>query len=275
MKPKMIEHKDLWNNGYVELWDFSNANANMENRQDAISLIGGVCRNTTIKNPKKFYNRLMFEHNTKPSEIFQFIPVIDYIEDTIDLNKFNKYYRFGHADKLTNTFYTNLRNLINYTDNVWTISNNVNEQPELKKYVVFKVKIPYMIIDHLRRHKLLNSSFNENWQSNRIHNYKDEYFENDIVNIKHITVEYDNDKQNDDIYIPEYKTDNTRSELINKGEFGLRYQTGWIGGWINDEYCWDNFFGVRLQKPTQKETIELSSVMYDMLHKHFDYSIKI
>ena len=281
---KLLDKKKLWNLGYVELWDFSKANSSQEAREEACALIGGACRNVIIKNPKQFYQRLLTEHDGNPSEILQFIPFTDklYESDLADINTFNKFTRFAYIhDKIV---YTNARNTINYGGK-YSIYDLI--KTDCSNFVVFRTKIPYMIVDHLRRHKLLSSMFAENWQSNRS-KHDIEYFEND--EIKHLIHLYsdaaDFPFNTHDTLLDGYFTQADfrhilqnkdlfpiRSELINKGEFGLRYVTGWIGGWLQDPAVWDNFFGVRTKNPTQKETQELSRVMLEMLEKHHGYTM--
>ena len=255
-----IDRQELWNGGFVELWNFDSANKNQKAREEAIALVGGACRNVTIKNPEKFYKMLKTEHNGTPSEIFQFIPferhlcVTDY---PIDIQKINDYYRFGYINE-SGHFYSNLRNAINYKDN----GDNYNGYPA-KSFVVFRIKIPQMIVMHLSRHKKLSSYMSENWQSNRS-KHKIEYFESKEVKMTECLC---GECNNPTLY------NSKRSELINKGEFGLRYTTGWISGWINDPSAWDNFFGVRLEKPTQFETMELANTMYAMMQKYYGYNL--
>lgn len=126
-----------------------------------------------------------------------------------------------------------------------------------------------MVCDHLRRHKYLSEEFSENWQSNRSKHYND-YFENDEVKINTVgdyigeNIEYH--------YYPELINGSKRVELINKGDFGLRYVTGWIGAYTDDPAAWKNFFSVRLKNPSQKETKMMANVMYDMICEHYDYN---
>ena len=264
---KIIERIDLWNNGFVELWDFQSVNLNQKNREEAVALVGGACRNVTIKNSEKFYKRLLTEHNGKPSEIFQFIPYEKHLNSKnypISENYFNNFYKFGHLKD--GHFYGNIRNII--YKNIFNDKSLFNKKPS-KEFVVFKIKIPYMIVDHLRRHKLLTSAFSENWQSNRSKHKKDYFYPNIDIN---------NENDWNDILefgsVSNLSQMNIRPELTNKGEFGLRYVTGWIGGWMNDPYAWDNFFEVRLNKPTQKETMLLADIMFEMLKHEYNYKIK-
>jgi len=250
---RMLDKKELWNAGYVEQWDFSQANSTQELREEAVSLVGGACRNVTIQNPKKFYEKLLTEHNGKPSEIFQFLPIKAFFPpsalDSAPQLIVNEVLRFGYLSE--DMFYSNARTLQS-TYNEFDFSEDCN------KFVVFRIKIPYMIVDHLRRHKMLSNMIAENWQSNRSVHLK-EWYSTENLNVMEGHI---------------YREGFVRPELVNKGEFGLRYVTGWIGGWLNDPMVWDNFFGVRLQKPTQKETMELARVMYKMMQKNNNYELE-
>ena len=57
--------------------------------------------------------------------------------------------------------------------------------------------------------------------------------------------------------------------MTNKGTFGLRYVTGWLGGWLQDPMTWQNLFRVRTGRGTQKETEELVNVINYLIEKHY------
>ena len=277
MKP--IKEVKLWNKGYVKQYDFSEANKNMENRIEAVCEIAKVCRNLeTIKNPERLYNQLLTEHAGNPSEIFSFIPYIDYNSpEFMWIKNVSDYYRFGYSKK--DLFYTNMRNVINFNDDLYFTE-------KVEGFHVFKIKVPYAIVDHLRRHQLLNFTLAENWRTNRII-HKLEYYHPEFgkKQDEHFTkfVKYCLGHYNKEIPEEEYQelirqSDyedlidyqekyKFRKELIAKGEFGLRYTEGFIGGWEQDTCAWGNFFSVRAgnAKGVQKETKELANVIYEII----------
>ena len=65
------------NTGFLELWDFSDANLSMENRVKAVSQVASVCfGNNGLKPNFKLYDKLSRESIGLPSSSFEFIPVI-------------------------------------------------------------------------------------------------------------------------------------------------------------------------------------------------------
>ncbi len=283
MSIKLIKKQKIWGCGFVELWDFSEANTSQENREGACAFVSEVCRGKKIVNPKKHYQRLLTEHNGKSSEILQFIPFIDNIgkfEKEND-NLFNKYTRFGYIQNAK--FYTNLRNVYNndqFEDiPVKELSNN---KDDCKDFIVFKLKIPYFLLMHLVRHKRISSYMAENWQSNRSKHEIEYYIENKLKQALESNYSYkidENSKINNILKMLSFddfsrlkKKYKFRHELIGKGEMGLRYQTLFFAGWKNDPAVWDNFFGVRTVNPTQKETQELANTMLAMMKKYCDYA---
>jgi hypothetical protein len=272
---KCIERVDLWNAGYVELWDFRRANSSQEAREEACAIVSEVCRGKKISNPQKHYQRLLTEHGGRPSEIFSFLPFATDVKSLLASDRFA--YRETVGDDVmftSNFYYTNLRNVIpKFIDGRSSFVQNTSG------FVVFKIKVPYMIVDSLRRHKLLPMMIAENWQSNRS-THEIEYFKNDEIKaLKDLHINnfviggmscY---KPLETLLLhaiknPVSSSKGCRPELINKGEFGLRYTTGFLGGWINDPLAWDNFFSVRALKPTQKETIQLATEMQKLIDKH-------
>jgi len=63
--------------GFLELWDFSDANLSMENRVKAVSKVASVCfGNEGLKPNFRLYDKLSRESIGLPSSSFEFVPVI-------------------------------------------------------------------------------------------------------------------------------------------------------------------------------------------------------
>ena len=73
---RLIEKINIWNAGFVELWDFSKANSSQEAREEACALISSVNYGKTIANPKKHFERLLTENGGRASEVLEFIPIL-------------------------------------------------------------------------------------------------------------------------------------------------------------------------------------------------------
>ena len=260
---RIISIKKIWNKGFVKLYQMPEE-ITINSIHNTTATVSRACRGKVIKNKAKHFQRLLVEHAGSSTEVLQFVPFVD----SFDVKKYNaeslnKYYRFGYIKD--NKFYTNLRNAINFYG--WDKVKKLFPYKIDKDFVVFELKIMWGIVDHLRRHKLLSSMFAENWQSNRS-KHKIEYFENDEVKVYECSLCF-----NREVAPLKLNEGNiTRQELTNKGEFGLRYVTGFLAGWKNDPAVWDNFFGVRTVNPTQKETQELANTMLAMMKKYCDYA---
>lgn len=163
---KLIKEVRLFNAGYVQMWDFSEANANEDNRIEAVTTVANVCRGDKgVKNPKELYQQLLIEHDGKPGSVFEFVPV----ELTNSYGEQTE--RFGTQEQVEvymvgyYTFtYTNLRACI--ADNLNKYNNDVND------FFVFKVKVPQMIVKHILRHRML--SFQE--MSERTNKLREYYY---------------------------------------------------------------------------------------------------
>lgn len=172
-----IEKINLWNNGYIELWDFSKSNETQENREEAASLVSSACYGKQIANKKEHFYRLLKENGGGASEVLGFIP----FKEEIPLESFfksdiNNYLRYGYYSD--GVFYTNLRNAYNYYENLnntYCITDN-----DMDGFVVMRIKIPQMILLHQDRHKMFERFWSQNWQSNRRY-HSIEYFENEEV----------------------------------------------------------------------------------------------
>lgn len=267
----MLKEIKLWNNGYVQMWNFSKSNSCQEAREEAILEIVKVCRgDKEIKNPN-LYKHLLTEHAGKPGEAFQFVPAIHdlinpnspYITEIpgYELN------RFGLNDQNNHRVLGNLRMII--TDKNSGISKDIyNEQ--VSDFYVFKMKVPIMIVPHLLKHGQLSfMQQSERYCKLREYFYCDELeplWEANKMNYEDWDELCYNSSQWDwDLDQSNYGTDLIRQELTNKGSHGLAYTTLWIAGWKQDLSGFQNFFNVRLGKGTQKETRELAQAMKDLM----------
>ena len=257
---KCIEEVKLWNKGYCRLWDFSNANMSQEAREEACALVSSACHGKAIRNPKKHFEKLLTENGGRASEILGFIPVVDEFGFNLIQNDdfVNNYLRFGYLRN--KMFYTNLRTTFNYVGE--SASGSLLDENPINGFVVMQIKIPQMILLHHDRHKMFDRQWQQNWQSNRS-KHEIEYFENDEVSVIN--------------HMPIAKSTKTRQELVNKGDFGLRYTTGWLCGWLQDPMTWDNLFNVRLipKSGTQKEMQEIVTAMYNLIVKHYNVEYKL
>lgn len=263
---KLISKFNVFNEGSVEMYDFSGANSSQVEREEAVALIGSVNYGKTIANPVKFYNKMLTESEGRASEVLSFLPVIfQKAEEEFSENFHNRAGRFSYMEK--GNFYTNLRTLVNCSEGL--PDNFYLEKDDGRNFIVFRLKIPQFVLMHFYRHEMLSRSMAKNEQSNR-RKHPIEFFENDEVRIKSITSEIDVMTHDFDVaYIPELINGSKRKELINKGEFGLRYTNIWLGGWANDPATFANMFRVRSGRSTQREAREVTKIMKLMM-KHYE-----
>lgn len=265
---KPIKRIDLWNSGYCELWDFSQANSCEAARRETILEIAKVCRDKEDL-PDKLYDHLLIEHAGKPGELFQFIPILHapltrmgYVPNTVRFG-----YKFEKYKGLPNLYLTNLRALLETPE----ICNYYQEQDSSKGFYVFKCKIPLMIVPQILRHGQL--SFMQ--QSERHCKLREYYYCDELSPIMEkegkINCYEDSTWNAVCLGLSQYDLDRyqslyrLRQELTNKGSHGLAYTTLWIAGWKQDPSQWINFFSVRLEKKTQKELRELAETMKQLM----------
>jgi len=265
---KEINRKDLWNAGYVALYDFSKANSSEEHRIYAITEVVKVCRgDKPIKDREALYKQLLTEHAGKPGEAFQFVPIVVY-EESADKCLSQEQKRFSMEDDfLYDIHYTNLRNIIGTNVDMYN--------DEIRWFYVFKMKIPKMIVAHLLKHGQLSfMQQSERHCKLREYYYCDElrpmtgrFFERDDESLDQQwnNLIYGLSQKEIDWFQQEYKI---RQELLNKRSWGLGYTTLWMAGWKQDPTQWDTFFNVRLGKGVQRETKELANIMKKMINKN-------
>jgi len=271
-----IKHQDLWNGGYVKKFDFSKANSSEAHRIHAVTMIANVCRGDKgVKDREVLYKKLLTEHNGKPGEVFQFVPVMYPTTLGEQTRQFGSFVKFGN-DANDKGMLTNLRALLADGDGQHTIYgkslyNNSTRLVMSKGFHVFKIKIPMMIAAHFLKHGEL-SFMQVSERTNKLRKY---YYCEDLLPIKQSTcftgneeewnnVCYNFSQHTFDLYRKKFRI---RQELTNKGSHGLSYTTMWVAGWEQDQYGWDNFFGVRRKKPSQLETRQVADVIYKMMHE--------
>jgi len=253
---KLIDKIDIFDRGYIELWDFSKANSSSASRIEAAAKIAMVCRNLeSIKNPLKLYHKLLHEHAGEPSEVIQFIPVMDNVgRKEFDLEI--RDYRFGDIDS-DGKFRTNLRNYVNPLKVMYCDSVN--------GFYVFKLKLPVMSVAHITRHGQLSC----NQMSERHVKAREYYMPRELTDVlgkeDWDSMIYRLSQKDFDCISKSHKI---RQELTNKGSHGLAYTKLWVAGWIQDKSTWNNFFNVRLKNQTQFETRTIASAMYQLIRTH-------
>jgi len=116
------EYINLGDPGFIEYWDFSEANTSHEARVQAVSAVASVCYGNNSLDPKfKLYDKLARESIGLPSSSFEFVPVLLdmsrhlLINDTwkkFDLDDIPNTVRYGQYINNNTFIITNLRALM-------------------------------------------------------------------------------------------------------------------------------------------------------------------
>lgn len=137
---KMYEHIPIFENeGYMELWDFSNANACEEARIETVSKVASVCydKDGKVKSPEKLYEHL---HGLNQSSL-EFIRWVNG-------------YSGAWSESQTSTIAASYRNskfatwdkLLNYD----TLNSTTCHKETI---ACFKMRVPLKVVQHLLRHR--------------------------------------------------------------------------------------------------------------------------
>ena len=155
------------NIGFVEQWDFSQANLSEENRINAITQVASICyQNPKALNSESLYNRLMAESIGLPSSSFEFVPVLldDYYVSSMiiamtdySMEDFN-IYKYG--EKICNGKYllTNYRAIVYDYENLGIdLRNRFNTEKECEiikqHFKVFNYKVDLPTRSQMVRHR--------------------------------------------------------------------------------------------------------------------------
>jgi len=237
---RLIEKRKIWNNGYVEMYDMADTVINSVTRRDTVCEIAKVCRNIDkIKDKDFLFDRLSKEAYGKPSAIFEFVPEMRYGA----ISNLRKVY-----EKCTHDF---------------------TEDVDPYAFIVFKLKLPMMIVPHLLRHR----KFSFNQRSNRMTKNTEYYYCSDFDNYwgdhkieQWSEICYNNSPKNWDDAKKEYKI---RQELTNKRSAGLSYTELYIAAWAQTPDTWKNLFDQRIRsRGVQRETNEICEMMQDLIIEH-------
>jgi len=236
---KKVAESKLFNAGYVQLWDFSEANSCQEAREEACSLVASATRGADeSKNPKKLYERLSKEAaGGKPGRVFEFLPVVDGVsaeENTpTDLN----YYRFGYVDE-NYGINTNLRNLISS----YGITNSYEGKSYCKGFIAFKIKAPEFVWQQFATHEMMGRFTSRVSESRRVTKIGDYWLPEGVTqdNLECLMTEWPFAKS------LEYLKDlGLRKEIYQRFPQGFEMRTFWLGGWVQDPDTWKNLFQER------------------------------
>lgn len=282
--------------GFVEHYDFSQANMSEKHRIHAISAVASICyQNPKALNSDSLYNRLMAESQGLPSSSFEFVPMLfDYeylkqyvweesdvtIEDTNML-------KYGEKVEDGKYLLTNFRAVI-YDKEKFGIdlTKHFNTEEECKiidkHFKVFKAHIDLPTFGQMVRHRV-------NWQvvSRRYVSGKkmpfDFYISEKMKNVtstveKEIWFEKDDGSEDtrtgifnqttqsiiDDCLAHYYKAleDGVKPEEARRIIPQAAYTTAWFA--MQPKQL-DNFFKLRLHKTAQWEIQQTAQAMKDML----------
>lgn len=257
--------------GFVQHWDFSEANLSEENRILAITQVASICyQSPKALGSETLYNRLMAESMGLPSSSFEFVPVLLCKQNPLHTELLNpdesNVRKFGEYVEDGKFFLTNFRALVydyehmkdNYSFDIRTLLNTKEECAIIKKnYNVFLYKVDIPTRSQMVRHRV-------NWQelSRRYVSGKrvpfDFYISDKMKNVE------TQGKSTQDILTLCVEHYNNALEAGVKPEEARRiipqaaYSQIW-GGFSPTQL--ENFYKLRLDNHAQKEIREIAEAM--------------
>lgn len=257
--------------GFVEQYDFSQANMSEKHRIHAISAVASICyQNPKAIGSESLYNRLLAESMGLPSSSFEMCPVLlDYEnvkhKEILDLEYSNSK-KFG---ELINDRYllSNYRALVydfeNYKDkfsfDIRTIFNTEEECEIIKKYFkVFLFKVDFPTRSQMVRHRV-------SWQelSRRYVSAKRVPFEFYVSEkLKENEKVQELIKQSEDLYF-ELLENGVKPQEARRVIPQMGYTQIWAAFMPKQL---DNYFKLRLDTHAQWEIQMVSKAMHDLIH---------
>lgn len=296
-----VQKVNIFNGGYVELYDFSRSNDNEQAKIETVSIISNSVfgQNGKIINAQKLYNRIMQEAalNT-PGRPFQFVPVVIKVSKFMKINPFKdfEFYKYGSfVIKKHRFFCTNLRNYLKYNRKEQILQIDKDYENIYSNFRVFKLKVPMFVRDQLMTHTSL-SKIN---QSNRVgkNENMEFYFPSDLktrlykifsVQPKYSAFALQIKKTPQSKVFDKYLKNTTiisgqnrlksmgyPKELYSRFPNQLKYGIMWIAGWNTDPNAWHNLFLQRnaIQSQwknwTQHETHQYVEIMKSLIDKYY------
>lgn len=263
---KLAENK-IFNDGYVQLWDFSNANSCQEAREEACSLVASATRGADIsKNPAKLYERLSKEAaEGKPGRVFEFLPILDGVaNEEANPDDYN-YYRFGYTDNGYNVN-TNLRNLmVNYGLDI------TENKRDCIGFIAFKIKAPEFVWQQFATHEMMGRFISRVSESRRVTDIGDYWLPDRLTDddFKWLKREFSFDEA-----INYLQNLGFKKEIYQRFPQGWEYRTFWLCGWLQDPYAWRNLLMERGALPdlwsktwVQEQTKDFAQIMKSQIEK--------
>lgn len=264
--------------GYVESYNFSQANISEETRIAAITTIASVC----YANPKalgsiSLYDRLATENKGLPSSSYEFVPVLINIADIQQIHNISgKTYewelavlRYGQLVDKSQFVLTNLRALMaDVGTNANQYFNNIEECQIIAKYFkVFKSKIDLSTARQFMRHRASWQELSRRYVSGKRADF--EFYLTDKMQ----TIEFENTDTlvldaKGIIQLCVYRYDTAISQGVKPEEARrilpqAMYTTVW-SAWQPNQL--DVFFKLRCDKHAQVEIQHLAYAMKDLLN---------
>ena len=229
----------IWNNGFVELFDFSKANTNLESRKEAVVFVASQCYGVEVADRDKLYTRLLTESAGGPSSALEFIR--EFTNPTIERSLRNNMVMLTHEDRIND-------NSIESTDMMASFLHN--------SIATFRIKIPIFIARQVMRHR----SFAYQEQSRR---YQDadkapfEFWDGEVL---------DNQFMDECVFVYNQMIKQDVPAEIARGIIPqAAYTTMFMQGDLN---ALVNYFNVRLDAHAQTAHRELAEAMLALVKEH-------
>ena len=259
--------------GFVEHYDFSQANMSEKHRIHAISAVASICyQNPKAVGSESLYNRLLAESHGLPSSSFEFVPVlipmdglgnIKFLGNDTDINNIMKFSEvIAHKD--TEYLLTNYRAIVYDVENklidesALKFFNTEEECNIIKEYFkVFLFKVDFPTRSQMVRHRI-------SWQelSRRYVSAKRVPFEFYVSEkLKENQKVQDLIKQSEDLYF-ELLENGVKPQEARRVIPQMGYTQIW-GAFMPKQL--DNYFKLRLDEHAQWEIRQTAIAMQELL----------
>lgn len=240
---KKIAEEEIWDSGYVQLWDFSLADLNEEARVEAVATVASICYGKPPRDAKKLVERLWTESGGLPSSAFEFI-------------------RDGRAPKIENS----LRNYPHLTiyEGDPELSGEEMAKWHRMNIAAFRIKVPIFVARQIMRHRMF--SYQE--LSRR-------YTDDKRVPFTFWAPPEEVGTTAAGLFRLAYSLEekiyrllrglNVRTEIARAVLGTGLYTELWIMG---DRAAWANYFALRLDPHTQREHRLVAQTMQKLLQEH-------
>lgn len=242
----MVERVPVLGTGFIELWDFSQANYNEESRIEAVTTVAAECWGTAPKDRVKLYERLKTESIGLPSSAFEFVRSWD-LDIATSLR--------NHQDNVCDLDLIEMLGCDSYEEVEREYSHILKRRAS--EVATFRMRLPIFVIRQIVRHR----SFSYQELSRRVPSKEPiEFWGIDGIRF--------NKYQLDIIIMDAYNQilERTGRPEIARAALPLGTMSNlWMQGDLN---AWRGYFKLRVDKHAQEEHRDVAKAMLALIKEH-------